>query len=97
MSAARIVGLTAARARVLEAITAHVLEHARPPTQREIGRRAGIASTNGVDTVLRVLVRDGLVERTPLQSRGLRITDRGRAHLTLWREAHPALAAAEEA
>lgn len=36
-----------------------------PPTLRELGRRLGIRSTNGVSCLLRALVRKGWLERDP--------------------------------
>jgi repressor LexA len=42
-----------------------------PPTLREIGRRFGIRSTNGVHYHLEVLAREGLIRRMPGRARGI--------------------------
>lgn len=45
-----------------------------PPSIREIGRKFGIRSTNGVLYHLRVLQREGLLERSEYTSRGMRLS-----------------------
>jgi SOS-response transcriptional repressor LexA len=40
--------LTPRQAEILEAIRSHIEEHHRPPSQPELARALGLASTNGV-------------------------------------------------
>ncbi len=53
-------------------------EDGLPPAVRQLCKVLGIASTNGVADHLRALQRKGLIERRPMVSRGLFITDVGR-------------------
>jgi SOS-response transcriptional repressor LexA len=48
-----------------------------PPTLREIGGAFGINSTNGVNDHLRALERRGLIQRTEMRSRAIRLTPAG--------------------
>lgn len=51
--------LTERQAQILEFVTATLKRNGRPPSYREIGRRFGIASTNGVRDHLEALQRKG--------------------------------------
>lgn len=51
------------------------------PSIREISDAFGFSSTNGASDNLRALERKGLLERTPIASRAMRITELGRAML----------------
>lgn len=64
---------------VLAAIDDFLRREGMPPTLRELGDALGIRSNNGVWDHLRLLARKGLVERVPLRSRGLRLTEAGGA------------------
>jgi SOS-response transcriptional repressor LexA len=66
--------LTSRQAMVLGYITDHVTERGYPPTLREIGKRFGIRSTNGVNDHVRALVRKGYLSKTDTHARGLRVT-----------------------
>jgi repressor LexA len=44
-----------------------------PPSIREIGKRFGIRSTNGVRTALQALERKGQIKRSPMLSRGIEL------------------------
>src|SRR6266540_7451578 len=59
---------------ILEFISGYIAQHDRPPTNREIGKRMGIASTGHVDYHLSVLAKKGYLERESNTSRGLRLT-----------------------
>ena len=58
---------------VLETIDQSVASIGRPPTLREIGRRLGIASTNGVRDHLQALIDKGYLRRDERSARGLRV------------------------
>jgi repressor LexA len=45
-----------------------------PPTIREIGRAVGIESTGHIDHILRMLEKQGLIERQKGRSRGMKLT-----------------------
>lgn len=92
----RIIGLTASRSRVLEAILAHVAAEQWPPTLRELCDRLGVSSTNGVTQVLDVLEREGIIERERGKPRAMRITSKGRDQLESWRRARADGSAREE-
>jgi len=66
-------GLTARQQEVVATIRAYIAETGRPPTLREIGRRMGIGSTNGVTDHLRALQRKGVIAVDSLASRGIRL------------------------
>lgn len=68
--------LTEKQQRALQFIQAEISERGRPPTLREIGGHIGVTSTNGVRYVLDALVRKGFLERSPMLSRGIELTDR---------------------
>lgn len=69
-----------ATARQLEVLRA-IASESPPPTIRELGDKLGLTSTNGVQDHLNALRARGLVEWTPLKSRGLRLTDAGQRAL----------------
>jgi SOS-response transcriptional repressor LexA len=56
---------------ILDIITNHIVQEGIPPTLREIGRAAGIASLNGVVDHLKALYRKGWLRHTgKAQARG---------------------------
>ena len=67
--------LTARQAEILEAIRSHMGEHGRPPSQPELARILGLASTNAVFKHLNALERKGAIERSPGLARGIRIRE----------------------
>jgi len=68
--------LTEKQQRALEFIQSEIGDRGRPPTLREIGSEIGVTSTNGVRYVLDALVRKGFLERSPMLSRGIELTER---------------------
>lgn len=62
---------------VLRTIYHHINNHGFAPTLRELGGALGIRSTNGVNDHLTALERKGLIERTEMCSRAIRITTLG--------------------
>jgi repressor LexA len=68
--------LTDKQRRILEFIESMVLEHGSSPTIREIGKRFGISSTNGVRTHLAALIKKGYLKKSDYISRGLELTRR---------------------
>lgn len=60
----------------MEFVRRYVEEHGFAPSVREIGKAVGIASTRAVKYHLDVLVRQGLIERSPGQARSLRFAGR---------------------
>jgi repressor LexA len=69
--------LTARQAEILEAIREHIAEHHRPPSQPELARALGLASTNGVFKHLAALEKKGAIELSPGLARGIRLRDAG--------------------
>jgi len=67
--------LTARQAEILEAIRSHLAEHRRPPSQPELARTLGLASTNGVFKHLAALEKKGAIELSPGVARGIRIKE----------------------
>jgi repressor LexA len=67
--------LTGRQAEILEAIRSHIAEHGRPPSQPELARALGIASTNGVFKHLAALERKGAIELSPGLARGIRLKE----------------------
>jgi repressor LexA len=67
------------QAKIVHFIEAYTREYGRPPTNREIGKEVGIASTGHVDYHLTVLEKKGYLIRERKKSRGLRLVqeDRG--------------------
>lgn len=69
--------LTQRQTDVLDAIRESIAARGFPPTLRELMRRFGIRSTNGVNDHLRALERKGFIVRVGSISRGIRISDPG--------------------
>lgn len=69
--------LTPRQAEILEAIRDHIAKHHRPPSQPELARTLGLASTNGVFKHLAALEKKGAIELAPGLARGIRIKDEG--------------------
>jgi repressor LexA len=69
--------LTSRQAEILAAIRSHIAEHRRPPSQPELAKTLGLASTNGVFKHLAALERKGAIELSPGLSRGIRIKEEG--------------------
>ncbi len=67
--------LTPRQAEILEAIRGHIQEHQRPPSQPELARALGLASTNGVFKHLAALQKKGALELSPGLARGIRIRE----------------------
>lgn len=61
----------------LEFIYDHIVDKGFAPSLREIGKHMSILSTNGVNDHLLALERKGLIERTHMISRAIRITEKG--------------------
>ena len=72
---------TPRQAEILDYIANHGDRVGFPPSIREIGRRFGIASTNGVNCLLRALERKGLITRGKQRARTLVVTPAGRKAL----------------
>ena len=68
--------LTEKQKRILEFIENMVVERGSAPTIREIGKKFGISSTNGVRTHLTALIKKGYVKKADFISRGLELTRR---------------------
>ncbi|WP_433544334.1 transcriptional repressor LexA (plasmid) [Streptomyces sp. CA-294286] len=66
-------GLTDRQATIVAAIRQHVTERGYPPSMREIGRAADLASTSSVAHQLSALERKGILERDPCRPRAYRI------------------------
>jgi SOS-response transcriptional repressor LexA len=66
-------GLTAKQAAVHAWLCDRARQGKLPPTLREIGRRLGIKSTNGVDFYLHALAKKGYIRRAEMKSRGITI------------------------
>ena len=67
--------LTARQAEILEAIRSHIAEYRRPPSQPELAKTLGLASTNGVFKHLAALEKKGAIELAPGIARGIRIKE----------------------
>ncbi len=72
---------------ILEIIGAHLRDHRRPPTNREIGGAMAMSSTGHVDYHLGVLEKRGVIVRESNTARGVRLTGVGEEFLGLV-EAH---------
>src|SRR3954464_3649815 len=57
-------------------------QHGYPPTIRDIGNELGISSTSVVSYNLKILEKEGLIERDETVSRGLKVVraDEGNGH-----------------
>ena len=71
------VPLTPRQAEILEVIRGHIAEHRRPPSQPELARALGLASTNGVFKHLAALEKKGAIQLSPGLARGIRVKDEG--------------------
>ena len=69
--------LTPRQAQILETIRGHIAEHRRPPSQPELAKALGLASTNGVFKHLAALERKGAIALSPGVARGIRIKEEG--------------------
>src|SRR5260221_11615565 len=69
--------LTPRQAEILDAIRDHIAEFRRPPSQPELARSLGLASTNGVFKHLAALEKKGAIELSPGLARGIRLKDEG--------------------
>ena len=67
--------LTARQAEILQVIRSHIAEHRRPPSQPELAKTLGLASTNGVFKHLAALEKKGAIELAPGIARGIRIKE----------------------
>ena len=69
--------LTPRQAEILDAIRDHIAEFRRPPSQPELARSLGLASTNGIFKHLAALEKKGAIELSPGLARGIRIKQEG--------------------
>jgi repressor LexA len=60
--------------RIYEFIRSEISERGIPPTIREIGKRFGISSTNGVRYFLERLEAEGMIERRNWTARGIKLS-----------------------
>lgn len=67
--------LSPRRQRILEFINEFIQENGIPPTVRDIQRACDISSTSVVDYNLRLLERDGYLNRRPDVARGIELLD----------------------
>lgn len=74
-------GLAPRQRDILKLIAWNISVRGYPPSIREIGRAAAIASTNGVRQHLGRMKMKGLINWEPMQSRTLTITEAGRVAL----------------
>ncbi len=65
--------LTERQRKILEFIRSEKEKNGFPPTFREIGKKFGIKSTNGVNTTLKALEKKGYLNRHSKLSRGIEI------------------------
>jgi repressor LexA len=66
-------GLTARQRRVLETIRDSIDRHGYPPSMREIGEAAGLASPSSVSHQLRALEAKGFLRRDPNRPRAIEV------------------------
>lgn len=69
--------LTRRQFEVLRAVAEHTSRHGYPPTVRELGELLGIRSTNGVNDLLKTLIRKRVLRREFATARSLVLTVRG--------------------
>lgn len=67
-------GLTERQREILGYIEGEIVDRGHSPTIREIGRKFGISSTNGVRAHLAALVKKGYLKKQDYISRGLELT-----------------------
>lgn len=70
-------GLTRRQRQMLAFVGIYARTHGYPPSIREIGRRMGITSTNGVAEHLDCIAAKGYIARAFGRSRGIEITAKG--------------------
>ncbi|HOT91204.1 MAG TPA: transcriptional repressor LexA [Anaerolineae bacterium] len=63
---------------ILTFLENYIAENGYPPTVREIGDAIGVASTSLVSYYLEYLGKNGLIERAPEKSRGIRLASNSR-------------------
>lgn len=66
-----VVALTGKRRQILEFIAEQVKERGFPPSVREIGEAVGLSSSSTVHTHLKVLQREGFLQRDPTKPRAI--------------------------
>lgn len=71
--------ITPRQKEVLDFIVDYLERNGYPPTLREIGRHLGVNGTLGVMKHLDALERKGFIRKSPGNSRGITISDRGAA------------------
>jgi repressor LexA len=59
--------------RVYDFLVAFIQAQGMPPTIREIGRAVGVESTGHIDHILRMLERQGVIQREKGKSRGIKL------------------------
>jgi len=74
--------LTPRQREVLNFIVSYTNDRGYPPSLREIGRKMGIASTNGVTDHLRALQRKGWLKVAQYRSRAIALTDTAKREYT---------------
>ncbi len=67
--------LTRRQSEILQFIRERITRGGQPPTIREIGRKFGIKSTNGVRGHLSALIQKGYLKKRALVSRGLELSE----------------------
>lgn len=75
--------LTPRQRQILEFIQRYSADAGMPPTRAEIAAFMGFRSTNAAEDHLKALARKGVIRLTPGQSRGIRLSRRGRAESAL--------------
>lgn len=71
--------LTKRQKQILDFIDSTIQKAGHPPTLREMGKRFGIKSTNGVRTFLIALEKKGYIKKAPYRSRGIYMADQLKA------------------
>ncbi len=66
--------LTSRQRSILNYIESRIMRQGHAPTIREIGKKFGITSTNGVRTHLMALIKKGYIKKQEYISRGLELT-----------------------
>lgn len=66
-----VIALTGKRRQILEFIAEQVKERGFPPSVREIGEAVGLSSSSTVHTHLKVLQREGFLQRDPTKPRAI--------------------------
>lgn len=73
MARRRSLLLTQRQEEILGFIKAFTRKHGYPPTFRELGELAHIASTNGVNDHIKALVKKGRLTSDPMKARAIRV------------------------